>query len=330
MKQIVKMVFGSHMYGLDTPTSDMDYKGIYLPELHELLLGTAAKNISHSTGDDKSRNTADDVDDDWYSIAEFMKLAMKGETVALDMMHVNPELVTVELDPEYGYIWEELVASRELFYTKNLKAYMGYVKRQAAKYGLKGSRISAMREAIEFLKDVPQEKTLYDFRHELPENEYANKIEVVNEKSGVVSNFYEVNGKKYQDTNTVEYTLERVEKALAGYGARALLAEKNEGVDWKAVSHALRAGYQLRSILVNGSFSYPLEETEFLRNVKSGNCDYKTEVSDVLEALVEEIDELVLVSDLPSKVDVNHWNKWLIDVYTDNLIQPIFWKSNHE
>jgi len=146
----------------------------------------------------------------------------------------------------------------------------------------------------------------------------------------VVSNFYEVNGKKYQDTNTVEYTLERIEKALAGYGARALLAEKNEGVDWKAVSHALRAGYQLRSILVNGSFSYPLEETEFLRNVKSGDCDYKTEVSDVLEALVEEIDELVLVSALPDKVDVNWWNRWLIDVYTDNLIQPIFWKSNHE
>jgi len=320
MKQIVKMVFGSHMYGLNTPESDLDYKGIYLPELSELMLGTAAKHINQSTGNDKSKNSKDDIDDELFSLGEFLKLAMKGETVALDMLHANPDLATVAFG-DYGDIWKDLVSKRHMFYTTNLKAYMGYVKRQAAKYGLKGSRISAMREAIEFLKDCPQDKTLYDFRHELPENEFAKKVS--RETSQGEQNFYEVNGKKYQDTNSIEYTLERIETALDSYGARALLAEKNEGVDWKAVSHALRAGYQLRSILNVGTFSYPLAETEFLRNVKSGNCDYKTEVSDVLENLIEEIDELVLVSDLPSTVDVNYWNKWLLDVYTDNLIEPI-------
>ena len=322
MKKIVRMVFGSHMYGLDTPNSDMDYKGIYLPELDDLLLGTAAKNISHSTGNDDSKNTADDIDDDWYSLGEFLKLATKGETVALDMLHVNPDLVSVEIDPDYGYIWEELVSNRHKFYTKNLKAYMGYVKRQAAKYGLKGSRISAMREAIAALNKVPgNEIPLYTIWDSLPENEYAHKIELPG-ANDVMNNFYEVNGKKYQDTNTIEYTLERIEKALSGYGARALLAEKNEGVDWKAVSHALRAGYQLRGVLQNGLFGYPLAETEFLRGVKSGELDYKTEVSPVLEALVEEIDELVLTADLPDKVDTKHWNNWLLDVYRGALIIP--------
>jgi len=43
----------------------------------------------------------------------------------------------------------------------------------------------------------------------------------------------------------------------------------------------------------------------------------------VLEALIEEIDELVLQSDLPERVDVNYWNKWLMDVYTDQLIEPV-------
>jgi len=221
VKKIVRMVFGSHMYGLNTSTSDMDYKGIYLPELDDLLLGTAAKNISHSTGNDKSRNTADDVDDDWYSLAEFMKLAKKGETVALDMLHVNPDMVTVEIDPEYGYIWDALVNNREMFYTKNLSAYMGYVKRQASKYGLKGSRISAMREAIEMLSAVSDVETpLYDVWEKLPEHEFANKI-LVSNSNGVDQRFYEVNGKKYQDTNTVMYTLDRIDRALAGYGARA-------------------------------------------------------------------------------------------------------------
>ena len=321
MRKIVRMVFGSHMYGLNTPNSDMDYKGIYLPELDDLLLGTAAKNISRSTGDDSSKNTADDIDDDWYSLSEFLKLAMKGETVALDMLHVNPDLAAVEIDPEYGFIWNSLVQNRELFYTKNLKAYMGYVKRQAAKYGLKGSRIAAMREAIEFLSSVAgREVPLHAIWDQLPINEYANKVDITNEKTGLTNSFYEVNGKKYQDTNTAEYTLERIEKALSAYGQRALLAEKNEGVDWKAVSHALRAGYQLRSVLKDGSFAYPLAETEYLRDVKSGKLDYKTQVADVLEQLVEEIDRLVEVSGLPAKVNVAYWQEWLLRQYEGYLI----------
>lgn len=319
MKKIVRMVFGSHMYGLNTPNSDMDYKGIYLPELDELLLGTYSKHISHSTGDDESKNTADDVDDEWFSLDEFLKLAVKGETVALDMLHVNPDLVTVEVDPEYGWIWEELVAHRDKFYTKNLKAYMGYVKRQAAKYGLKGSRIAAMREVISYLKDCDGSTTLYDHRHTLPENEHARK-ESKTGANGVEQNFYVVNGKMYQDTNSVEYALERIEKALNAYGHRALLAEKNEGVDWKAVSHALRAGYQLKSVFENGTFGYPLAETEFLRKVKNGELDYKTEVSPVLESLVDEIDAMVETVDLPAKVDVNYWNGWLLRVYDLALI----------
>jgi len=254
-------------------------------------------------------------------LAEFLKLAMKGETVALDMLHANPDLATIAMG-DYGDIWKDLVSKREMFYTTNLKAYMGFVKRQAAKYGLKGSRIAAMREAIAALKESEgRALELGDVWLELPENEFA--IKIAKETTQGTQNFYEVNGKKYQSTNGVDYTLERIEKALESYGARALLAEKNEGVDWKAVSHALRAGYQLRAILKEGTFSYPLAETDFLRGVKAGTYDYKTAVSPVLEALIEEIDELVLQSDLPERVDVNYWNKWLMDVYTDQLIEPV-------
>jgi len=31
MKCIVEMVFGSHLYGTDTPESDKDYKGVFMP-----------------------------------------------------------------------------------------------------------------------------------------------------------------------------------------------------------------------------------------------------------------------------------------------------------
>lgn len=41
MKIIMETVFGSHLYGLNTPTSDKDYKGIFLPHPRDILLGKA-------------------------------------------------------------------------------------------------------------------------------------------------------------------------------------------------------------------------------------------------------------------------------------------------
>jgi len=346
MKKIVRMVFGSHMYGLNTPDSDMDYKGIYLPELDDLLLGTAAKHISHSTGDDSSKNSAEDVDDDWYSLSEFMKLAIKGETVALDMLHVNPELVTVEVDPDYGWIWDTLVARREEFYTRDLKAYIGYVKKQAAKYGVKGSRVAVLKEVLVACDEwMPGITTYFDHdedgtEHEkqrptlvsdmiehgaLPFGEHSEIITTAHPTIGWQT-FYQVCGRKFQDSNAVPYFRDCVQQIYNGYGARAKKAEKNEGVDWKAVSHALRAGYQLRGILRDGTFSYPLAETEFLSQVKSGTLHYVNEVAPVLEALVDEIEVLNEESTLPAKVNRKVWDEFLLSIYKSVLINPLYGK----
>jgi predicted nucleotidyltransferase len=38
MELIVEMRFGSHLYGTATPESDLDFKGVYLPEARDILL----------------------------------------------------------------------------------------------------------------------------------------------------------------------------------------------------------------------------------------------------------------------------------------------------
>jgi predicted nucleotidyltransferase len=38
MELIVNMRFGFHLYGIDMPDSDLDLKGVYLPEAHDILL----------------------------------------------------------------------------------------------------------------------------------------------------------------------------------------------------------------------------------------------------------------------------------------------------
>ena len=58
--------------------------------------------------------------------------------------------------------WDTLVANRKKLYTKKVTAYLVYLRQQAAKYGIKGSRLSDIKSAIESLQAHPQDKTIGD------------------------------------------------------------------------------------------------------------------------------------------------------------------------
>ena len=159
MELLVKTIFGSHLYGTNTEESDMDYKGIFMPSKKEMFLGKIPKCISETTkSGNTSKNTAEDVDTDIYSLQYFIELALQGETVALDMLHTPTHPFTIATHP----IWDELVSLRSKFYTKNLKAFVGYCRRQAANYGIKGSRISAAKSVISLLRSHNADSKMID------------------------------------------------------------------------------------------------------------------------------------------------------------------------
>ena len=307
---VVNMKFGSHLYGLNTPNSDIDYKGIYIPTLREIMLGKYAKTFKSSTGAAHEKNQAGDIDLEVISLPRFIEMGIQGETLVLDMLHCNEPLLSSDL-------WEKMVENRTKFYSKSLKAFVGYVKRQAAKYGIKGSRLSDIDEAIQRLSTFDPSLTIGDVKQSLYYGEFAKWIVQEPPRDGMPTQFfYEVNMKKYQSTNSVGYVIEQLQKVWDSYGHRAKQAKENDGVDWKAMSHALRAGYQARDIYMNGDFEYPLKETEFLLKVKKGELDYTTEVAPELERLVDEVNKLSETSTLPEKVDVQFWEEFLLDAYS--------------
>jgi hypothetical protein len=309
MTKVVDMLFGSHLYGLNHADSDEDYKGIVLPTAKQIIMQEADFHISKSTGSQDSKNGAGDVDSEYFSLQKFVKLALKVETVSIDMLHAPVDKIS-----EHTEIWTELVSLRHKFYTKNMKAYIGYVRKQAAKYGVKGSRIAAVKDAIEYLRMLNEEQwteRLGDVAIGMPVGEHAKIIET--ETRVGKQFFYEICGRKFDFQNKIEYVMENMQRIYDGYGHRAKLAETNDGIDWKAVSQALRAGYQARAIYAKGGFEYPLAETSFLMDVKLGKLDWNTEVQPVLDALVDEVDVLAEDSDLPDSVDHTFWNNWLYE-----------------
>lgn len=330
MKTVIKSYFGSHLYGTSTPESDVDYKEIFIPDARQIMTDSVKNHMTMNTNDTSSRNTNEDIDHELFSLKQFFKLCSKGETVALDMLHTPPEMIVKSELPE---VWEFIYANRARFYTTDMKAYLGYVRKQAAKYGVKGSRMAALREVVEVLDKTPNTETVqnvagaHDVRvrvgkitSTLPVNEFCRWIHTKDEKGGDQV-FYEVLGRKFQASISVEMMKTSVYKMWKEFGDRARKAEQNDGIDWKALSHALRGGFQLEEIYSTGDLKYPLKSAKLLKEVKAGNIPFK-EVQQLLEAVVSNVERLAEVArknGMPSEPDMKFWDDFVEKVYLENV-----------
>ena len=160
-----------------------------------------------------------------------------------------------------------------------------------------------------------QTKKLKDIWNTLPDIEHTKKY--TDEKSGL--RMYEVIGKKFQETASVEYVLNILKKAQEQYGKRAIEAAQNKNIDWKAVSHAIRAAYQVKQLLTENTITFPLREAPYILDVKLGKKDYLTDVSPTLENLIDEVELLTVKSTLPEKADRNFWNNWLMTTVEEEI-----------
>jgi len=307
MKTIVNMIFGSHLYGTDTPKSDKDFKGVFMPNYKDVLLGNIPKSINTSTNQNNIKNSSDDVDTETYSLHYFLKLACQGETVALDMLHA-PDNMILEKSEEWDYI----INNRSKFYTKDLRAFIDYAMKQAAKYGAKGSRLNSAKSIIDFINMFPLDDRLGCYWDMLPRDENIFNIKDSPQNVKQIS----ICGKVFQFTTPIKHVLESINKFYLVYGDRARAAAENRNIDQKAVSHAFRAAYQVKSIFTKGTIIFPLPEAEFLKEVKSGSIDYSI-LGPMLDNEIDECKRLSEESSLPDKADTYFWDEFIINIYKE-------------
>ena len=296
-----KCQFGSHLYGTNTPESDVDIKGVYVESIENILLKKDKSTIVHSTGNDESRNSRDDIDIEFKELRFFLKEAMQGQTYAIDMLFCNEKN---ELFKDWR--WEYIVKNREKLLSKNILPFIGYCRHQAAKYGLKGSRLGELERVITALSNFNIHDKISEIQ--IKESEFVKFVEKNNEK------FLEVLGKKYQVSKTVKAVLESLQIMWDKYGDRAKLAKENNGVDWKAVSHAYRCMYQVKSLLVTGEIVFPLKEANYIKEIKAG-CVAWDNVNIELPLLMQSVEKCVDLSPLPGKPDKEFWDRFVLDVY---------------
>ncbi|OGC77200.1 hypothetical protein A2619_01190 [candidate division WWE3 bacterium RIFOXYD1_FULL_39_9] len=305
------MPFGSHLYGTNTEQSDADYKGVFIPTEEEILTGKIPKHLRYNSKENKrDKNTSKDIDIEMYSLHYFLELASKGETIGIDMLHC-PEPFSIITSTE----WQYLRKHRAEFYTKNLQAFVGYCRRQAAKYGIKGSRLSAAKRVADFLWDsvhsdkIDTTRLKHVWEH-LPTGEH---IHFIDKNEITPFRMYQVCGKYFLETVSIKEVYLSLRKFYDEYGHRAKLAEQNQGIDWKAISHALRAANQLLQIYTIGDIVYPLHCAQYLKDVKQGKLDYQSDVAPTLEEIMNKVEKLSELCTLPEKINRKRWEGWLCD-----------------
>ena len=177
--------YGSHLYGLNTENSDLDFRGVYIPTLDDIILHKDKDEINEelvievqesiseqgnsmemggiiisSVSDGKWKSTIKKVDVKIFSLQKFIQLCSKADTNALDLLFSISKRTDIEqymyLDNrsyDHSYpIFEQIFYNREkLINTDRMQSPITCAFKQATKYSIKGERRQVM---LNLLKDV--------------------------------------------------------------------------------------------------------------------------------------------------------------------------------
>lgn len=297
MQKLFTCLYGSRLYGTQTPASDLDVKHVYLPTLDDLLVGKHLANKVKKTNTEKNtRNGADDVDEEFLPVQVFARDFMLGQTYALELAFaVDGTHAGQQVDVMFKQFVHEL---REKFLTSNVKALMGYAVNQASLYSFKGERLNVVREVRTLLRMTSNAFVSVKLGQCMVEDkQFAEMMRAVAAKypkyfqettydvgDGQMKPCFKLLEKTLPFSDQAGHAMKVVEALEKRYGTRADAASA-DNVDWKATMHALRVVDEGLQLLETHQMTFPFKPdyVEKLLAVKRGEVDL-----DVVKAELDE------------------------------------------
>lgn len=314
-RTIIKMKFGSHLYGTSTPASDIDLKAVMIPSARDILLGRGNHGVSlpHKDKAHGQKNLPGDIDEERFSLQRYLQLLCEGQTVALDMLFAPASVFECAPSKE----WLTIQENAHRLVSRKSAAFVGYCRQQANKYGIKGSRVAAARNALALLTEYhPQDKLECADGPIRAMIDATDQMALVNleQPNGIRVPHWEVCGRKMAYRITIKEATSVMQRLVDEYGSRALMAETQNGVDWKALSHAVRVGWEAVELFQTGRITFPLLNAEHILAIKQGRILYQ-DVASEIEGLLEKVEMESARSDLPEKADLAWVDEFVARTY---------------
>lgn len=166
-KMLYTIKSGSHLYGLNTPESDIDYVSVFLPRSEDLLSLQKCEYIDNSSksSSENRRNTNEDVDDHQYALQRYLHLVLSGNPNLTEILFAPNNVVIVE-DERFTFLknnYDKLISSNVY------NSFVGFSYSQRKKLEYKSKRFGQLEKSIEYLEIVFTQDQLQDSKLQLSE-----------------------------------------------------------------------------------------------------------------------------------------------------------------
>ena len=338
-KLIYLSQYGSHLYGLNTENSDLDFRGVYIPNLDDIILKKDKDEINieleveedgsieYYIGDKLGQSPVKfvkKVDVKIFSLQKFIQLCSKADTNALDL------LFSIDTPADHTWQYKGLVKNvpeemkyplryihenrNKLINTDRLESPITYAFKQATKYSIKGNYI----KLLDCLIELSDKLIVYDVEEftkyigELLEIE-KDKLFIVTrdmKEKGGMQKFLSVLGVEHQFNLSIDKFKQRLQQKRNSYSDRSIQSGK-DGNDWKALSHAIRVLLEVKELLDTGNIQFPLKDKDFLLDIKLGKVE-REYIDNFFNQELSNILERVQKNGLNWKYDEEFWNEFIL------------------
>lgn len=340
--------YGSHLYGTHTENSDLDFRGVYIPTIDDLILHKDKDEINEELTlfeirDEYNKNPVIytkepktlisswhlkqiKVDIKIFSLQKFIQLCSKADTNALDLLFsYNPERKDIQqyvynkeqyyengiLAHPYIPFIEFLINRGKLINTDRLESPITYAFKQATKYGLKGQRRLIMLQILEKAKLLSDIHTVQDLIP-LIQNMFDDKHLGINilDNNGKMEKYLFVCGVQHQFNLSIEKFKQRLQDKIDKEYTSQRTIDAADGNDWKALSHAIRILFEIKQLLETGDIQFPVHP--MVKQIKLGQIS-REDIDNLFDNTFQDIMEQIKQNPLDWKYDEDFWNNFILE-----------------
>lgn len=342
-KPLYIVVRGSHAYGTNVETSDVDYAGVFIQSLSDVLGNTYKEQINDNNNDIVI-----------YEIRRFLELLASNNPTVLELLN-TPEDCVVYKDP----IFDMILENRDRFITKICaKSFGGYAKQQISK--AKGQDKKQNWEKDKVIRKTPLDFCyIYDKNKSIPLIDWLNFRGMRQELCGLskiphckdlyalyydrtLNKSSKFKGVAFEESNEVRLSSvdKEFENLFIGYVSynkdgysqhckdylsyQEWLKNRNEArwidvkshgqkIDGKNMMHCKRLMEMAKEIGQGKGIIVRRPNADSLLSIRRGEVDLQTLI-DQVEDEIKEVDKIFEQSNLPEKVDENFINEILINI----------------
>ncbi len=206
-------------------------------------------------------------------------------------------------------LWREVQAIGPALLTRRAGMFARYARRQADQYGVKGERAAAARQALAVLTQAEdlrgtQARLASLDRADRPRRQHSARRAGGRDRPGEPDRAAS-RGQRSQSAVLRHDSCgpHHAGTLVASYGDRTAEAERHDGVDWKALSHAVRVGREAIELFTTGRLQFPLACAPHLLAIKLGQVPHSAVIAEI-EAMLAEVERAAAMSTLPDEPDV--------------------------